>query len=113
MCWCTPEIRTPNCGKINCHPPVKTHKSELEEIIGENMMGALTRYINDRLRPGDFLSAVLSNDLKEACGRADHHNKEILFEYVNYLYNYCPAACWGSYEKVNEWLKGEDDEEPT
>lgn len=21
MCWCTPGIRTPNCGAINCHPP--------------------------------------------------------------------------------------------
>lgn len=23
MCWCTPELRTPNCGKPNCHPPGK------------------------------------------------------------------------------------------
>lgn len=21
MCWCNPEIRTPNCGKTNCIPP--------------------------------------------------------------------------------------------
>lgn len=21
MCWCTPEIRTPFCGKPGCHPP--------------------------------------------------------------------------------------------
>jgi hypothetical protein len=20
MCWCNPNIRTPNCGKPNCHP---------------------------------------------------------------------------------------------
>jgi hypothetical protein len=22
MCWCTPEIRTPHCGKPNCVPPL-------------------------------------------------------------------------------------------
>jgi hypothetical protein len=22
MCWCRPEIRTPNCGRPECHPPV-------------------------------------------------------------------------------------------
>lgn len=21
MCWCTPELRTPDCGKPDCHPP--------------------------------------------------------------------------------------------
>lgn len=21
MCWCTPMLRTPNCGRPNCHPP--------------------------------------------------------------------------------------------
>jgi hypothetical protein len=30
MCWCTPEIRTPNCGKIGCYPPRD------EELVREN-----------------------------------------------------------------------------
>lgn len=21
MCWCNPNIRTPDCGKLECHPP--------------------------------------------------------------------------------------------
>ena len=24
MCWCTPMLRTPNCGKPNCIPPPRT-----------------------------------------------------------------------------------------
>jgi hypothetical protein len=24
MCWCRPEIRTPNCGRPECHPVVQT-----------------------------------------------------------------------------------------
>jgi len=23
MCWCRPEIRTPNCDRVECHPPGK------------------------------------------------------------------------------------------
>ena len=26
MCWCTPSIRTPDCGSPECHPPNKTVK---------------------------------------------------------------------------------------
>lgn len=26
MCWCTPSIRTPHCGKIDCVPPQETRK---------------------------------------------------------------------------------------
>lgn len=22
MCWCRPNVRTPNCGGIDCHPPI-------------------------------------------------------------------------------------------
>ena len=25
MCWCRPEIRTPFCGRSECHPPGKPH----------------------------------------------------------------------------------------
>lgn len=48
--------------------------------------------------------AVLSNDLKEACGRADSFNRRILFEIVVWLYNNAPITCWGSPEKVDAWL---------
>ena len=35
------------------------------------MIGGLERWIDHHIEPGDFLCAVLENDLKEACGRAD------------------------------------------
>lgn len=33
MCWCTPNIRTPNCGRIGCHPPKP--KIDWEKVFSE------------------------------------------------------------------------------
>lgn len=72
--------------------------------ISDDMMDGLQRYIRHGVQPGQFLMAVLSNDLKEACARADLGNMRNLPAYVAYLYNKAPAPCWGSPEKVLAWL---------
>lgn len=73
--------------------------------IPDYTMEALRRYIDQRIPTGGFLEAVLSNDLREACGRADENNQRVLPELVAYLYNEAPSSCWGSREKVVAWLK--------
>jgi len=67
----------------------------------------LRRYVAERLQPGDFLTAVLSNDLAEAVARADSENAAALADIVRVLWNGLPAAAWGSRRKVNAWLKEE------
>ncbi len=52
---------------------------------------------------GDFIGAVLSNNLSNSFGRADLENRAALHKTVKYLYNYCPAKCWGSKEKMQDW----------
>jgi len=74
-------------------------------VIPERMLGALQRYIDHGIPPGDFLTAVLSNDLREACTRADDENQQLIYEYVKFLYNYAPLGCWGSRENFHSWLK--------
>lgn len=74
--------------------------------IGDLMYGALDRYVNDRLPPGSFLTAVLENNLKDAVGRADSFNIINLHNIVGYIYNYAPQICWGSPAKVDAWLHG-------
>lgn len=32
MCWCTPGLRTPNCGKAKCIPPSVANENKLEKI---------------------------------------------------------------------------------
>lgn len=73
--------------------------------IPERMMGGIQRYIDDRIRPGDFLQAVISNDLKLAVGYADEENLRNLPAYVAYFYNEAPSNCWGSRSTMKAWLE--------
>lgn len=71
----------------------------------EGVQRALLAYILDRHPIGDFLRAVLSNDLREAVGRADEINGLALRALVRWLYNEAPGACWGSPDAVARWLE--------
>ena len=71
--------------------------------IPDYMIDGLQRYIDHGIQPGSFLSAVLSNDLREAVGRADDTNIHCLPAYIRWLYNEAPAMCWGSPEAVDSW----------
>lgn len=75
--------------------------------IPEHTKAALDRYVNDRLPPGGFLTAVLTNDLTGAVTRADDINRRHLPEIVGYLFNECPASCWGNQQRVEAWLSNE------
>ena len=67
----------------------------------DGLAGYLTRDYRDI---GDFLIAVLSNDLKSAVMRADDINRHALYQYVHFLYAVAPAQAWGSPEAVSAWL---------
>lgn len=69
------------------------------------MMGGLKRYIENHIPPGDFLTAIICNDLFEAVGRADDVNAANIPAYVGYFYNEAPSACWGSKEKMKAWVE--------
>lgn len=73
-------------------------------IIPEHCHDSLRRYLEDRIPPGSFLEAVLSNDLRGACECADEINRRALFNYVGFLYRYAPAGSWGSRERYLSWL---------
>jgi hypothetical protein len=76
------------------------------------MMGAIECYVNQGIQPGNFLTAVICNDLQEAVGRADEENMENLPAYVHYFYNEAPGQCWGSREKMVAWVKKFQGEKP-
>ena len=79
--------------------------------IPERMRGGITRYIEHGIPPGDFLTAVICNDLREACARADDENRYLLWDYVRFFYNYTPTGCWGSPEKMKVWIASFDRED--
>ncbi len=64
----------------------------------------LREYIAARRPVGGFLTAVLSNDLAEACKRADEDNRTRICDVLVFLHAYAPAPCWGSPDKVHAWL---------
>src|SRR5436190_18388157 len=65
----------------------------------------LVTYLRYGQPPGQFLLAVLSNDLAEACARADDDNRSALYDYLFLLTNYAPSAAWGSPERVSDWIE--------
>ena len=74
-------------------------------MLPERMHGGIRRYIESGISPGHFLTAVICNDLREACGRADDENRRLLFEYVSFFYSHAPRNCWGGPEKYNAWVQ--------
>jgi len=69
------------------------------------MLHALNRYIEHGEPPGDFLTAVITNNLLEAVSRADDHNQVNLPAYIAYLYNEAPQGSWGSPERMQAWIE--------
>lgn len=73
-------------------------------IIPEHCRVGMRRYIDEHIRPGGFLSAVLSNDLMSALRTADELNSVCLGKYAKFLHYYAPQDCYGSREKVAAWV---------
>jgi len=72
--------------------------------IPERMMGVILRYVEHGIEPGDFLTAIITNNLSEAVMRADDENINNLPAYVAWFYNEAPAGCWGSCERMKTWM---------
>ena len=52
---------------------------------------------------GEFVTAVLENNLREAVGQADDENLRDLREIVQWCFWEMPAGAWGSEGKVKQW----------
>lgn len=76
-----------------------------EDKIPAHTLGALQRYVENKYMPGGFLTAVLSNDLFGAVGRADSENIEALAEIVKFVYNRMPSNSWGSADKMWKYVE--------
>lgn len=80
-----------------------------EFYIPTRMMGGIQRYVEHGIVPGDFLCAVIQNDLKEAVRKADEENMRNLPAYVSYFYIEAPSECWGSPKHMSQWIKFHQD----
>ncbi len=65
----------------------------------------LQAYVS-RGRPcGNFLKAVLSNNLFDAIAHGDDRNRAALEAIVRFIYNDTPAGCWGSEGTYQAWVQ--------
>lgn len=72
--------------------------------LPSHLRGALLRYVDFRVRPGGFLTAVLQNDLTGAVQLADSQSRQALPAIVEWLQGNAPSAAWGSKGAVAAWL---------
>lgn len=76
--------------------------------VPAHMHDGVINYLFDRLPPGGFMTALLSNDFMEAAARADEKNQRALMNWATWLYNHAPRPCYGSPEAVEWWLKADN-----
>lgn len=75
--------------------------------LPEHMRHGAAAYVVHGQPVGDFLTAVLMNDLKESAGRADNVNAGALFQWAAFLYHLpvMPVKAYGSRENIRAWLE--------
>lgn len=59
--------------------------------IPDYIQDSIRRYVEDRIKPGGFMTAVLCNDLYEATGRADENSLKALHLIVRWFANRAPG----------------------
>jgi hypothetical protein len=74
------------------------------QAVPEHLRPGLARYLDEHIRPGSFLEAVLINDLRECFARGDIKSRAGLNDLVFYLYNHAPLGSWGSPQGYAHWL---------
>jgi hypothetical protein len=72
-------------------------------LIRADIRRSLLRYAQDGVPVGDFLRAVLANDLVDAAARADPGNAAALSAIAAFIVQQLPAPCWGSRRVVAAW----------
>lgn len=68
--------------------------------LPERFRPGIERYLKYGVVPGDFLTAVLCNDLFGAFAKADDQSLVELHGLVGWCYHELPHDAWGSRERV-------------
>lgn len=71
------------------------------------LKSGLIRYRDNGLPTGDFLQAVLSNDLIMTILRADPDSIKALPEILWWLKRFMPSEAWGSPQAYADWIRGD------
>lgn len=75
-----------------------------DDLIPESVLHALEGYVEYGLPPGDFLEAVLRDDLYDAINYADDKSLGALKHIVKAIHWGAPINCHGDAETVHRWI---------
>lgn len=81
------------------------HSVYQEYDIPSHLFEGLDRYFKQGLRPGGFLYAVLTNDLKDAMLRWAGGGYNPASDLVKFFCAEVPAPSWGSVDAVEKWIE--------
>lgn len=91
---------------------ITAEKSQWREwSIPEYMWSGIDLYLEYGIKPGYFLTAIITNDFINAVSYADGENVKNLPAYANFFYNHVPSTCWGSKEKMEAWMRERQEEQ--
>ena len=87
--------------------PVEVDVKPVDYVgLPANLRESMRLYVEQHVRPGDCLTAIMSNDLMGAVLRMPANTLRDLPEIVRWIHWHAPHDCHGSREKVREWIKG-------
>ena len=90
--------------------PKKFDHIQWGQIPNHEMTAGLKRYLETGQLPGDFLQALLSNNLVDVFARADTTNYPLIQEWCWWIHGEFPSTAWGSKETMLAWSKSFDAE---
>lgn len=73
--------------------------------IPVSTLQGLKAYVEDRRPVGDFLHAVLTNNLKGVFVHGDSYNIQALLSIMRFVHNELPFVSQGSEDKVSTFLR--------
>lgn len=76
----------------------------LADVPVPHMAGGAYRYLVFGIKPGDFMLSIFANDFIEAGLRAIGENETALVAWAKWITWYLPEACYGSRERVQNWM---------
>jgi hypothetical protein len=75
-----------------------------KHALPDYMWDGIRLYMAHGVKPGQFMCAVLCNDLTAAVAHADISNKAALATWVDFFFQELPVAAWGHPERVEKWM---------
>lgn len=96
-------IYPPNQQQRKAMTTEKWSHVDFDSIPNPAMRQGLETYLDHGQLPGNFLTALLRNDLRDFYARADETNMHLGLSWVRWMHNEFPGNAWGSKEAVEKW----------